>query len=314
MMGSGLAFLALFLIAAAGASGQPANLSTPDTIFFNGKIVTVDEGSNIQQAFAVKGEEFLAVGSTAKIRALSGKKTRLVDLRGSTVIPGLADDHHHVYASARVTWRGVDMVGVTTLAEMANRLRQAVAKARPGETVFTTVGWRIVDGRPNRQDLDQISMNVPIVAVRGRRGAATLNTAALKAAGITREHPSFEGAKLPTDSTGEPNGETPGYPQALLLLDKLIPPPSPEEEMELIVRGQREQNSLGLTSMRELTLWPPAMRAYSELARQGKLTLRVSMQLDLPFDDRALADLNGWGVVPGFGDHWLRLRSEERRV
>jgi predicted amidohydrolase YtcJ len=308
-MGSGLAFLALFIVAAAGASGQPGNLSTPDTIFYNGKIVTVDAGSSIQQAFAVKGEEFLAAGTTAKIRALAGKNTRLVDLRGSTVIPGLADDHHHVYASARVTWRGVDMVGVTTLAEMSNRLRQAVAKVKPGETVFTTVGWRIPDGRPNRQDLDQISMNSPVVAVRGRRGAATLNTAALKAAGITREHPSFEGAKVPTDSTGEPNGEAPGYPQAMLLLDKLIPPPSPEEEVELIIRGQREQNSLGLTSMRELTLWPSAMRAYSELWRQGKLTLRVSMQLDLPFDDRALADLTGWGVGPGFGDHWLRLDS-----
>jgi predicted amidohydrolase YtcJ len=308
-MGSGLAFLALFFIAAAGASGQPGNLSTPDAIFYNGKIVTVDAGSNIQQAFAVKGEEFLAVGTTAKIRALAGKNTRLVDLRGSTVIPGLADDHHHVYASARVTWRGVDMVGVTTLAEMSNQLRPAVAKAKPGETVFTTVGWRIPGGRPNRQDLDQISTSVPIVAVRGRRGAATLNSAALKAAGITREHPSFEGAKVPTDSTGEPNGEAPDYPQAMLLLDKLIPPPSQAEEEELIIRGQREQNSLGLTSMRELTLWPPAMRAYSELWRQGKLTLRVSMQMDLPFADRTVEDLTKWGVGPGFGDHWLRLDS-----
>jgi predicted amidohydrolase YtcJ len=309
MMGSGLVFLALFLIAAAGASGQPGNLLTPDAIFYNGKIVTVDAGSNIQQAFAVKGGDFLAVGTTAKIRALAGKNTRLVDLRGSTVIPGLADDHHHVYASARVTWRGVDMIGVTTLAEMSNRLRQAVAKAKPGETVFTTVGWRIPDGRPNRQDLDQISMNVPIVAVRGRRGAMTLNGAALRAAGITREHATFEGIRVPTDSAGEPTGEGADYPQAMLLLDKLIPPPSQEEEVELIIRGQREQNSLGLTSMRELTLWPQAMRAYSEVWRQGKLSLRVSMQMDLPFEDKTVADLSKWGVGPGFGDHWLRLDS-----
>ncbi|HEY6369007.1 MAG TPA: amidohydrolase family protein, partial [Candidatus Sulfotelmatobacter sp.] len=195
------------------------------------------------------------------------------------------------------------------LAEMSNRLRQAVAKAKPSETVFTTVGWRIPDGRPNRQDLDQISMNVPIVAVRGRRGAMTLNSAALKAAGITREHATFEGIRVPTDSAGEPTGEGADYPQAMLLLDKLIPPPSQEEEVELIIRGQREQNSLGLTSMRELTLWPQAMRAYSEVWRQGKLSLRVSMQMDLPFEDRTVADLSKWGVGPGFGDHWLRLDS-----
>ena len=308
-MSSGLSGLTLFFIAAAGAVAQQGNPSTPDAIFYNGKIVTVDAASKIQQAFAVKGEEFLAAGTTAKIRALAGKNTRLVDLRGSTVIPGLADDHHHVYASARVTWRGVDMVDVTTLAEMSNRLRPAVAKAKPGETVFTTVGWRIPDGRPNRRDLDQISTSVPIVAVRGRRGAATLNSAALKAAGITRDNPSFEGVNVPTDSNGEPNGEAPDYPQAMLLLDKLIPPPSQAEEEELIIRGQREQNSLGLTSMRELTLWPQAMRAYSEVWRQGKLTLRVSMQMDLPFADRTVEDLTKWGVGPGFGDHWLRLDS-----
>ncbi len=296
---------ALLLLIAAGASAQQA----PDAIFYNGKIVTVDSASSVQQAFAVRGEEFLAVGTNAKVRALAGANTRLVDLHGATIVPGLTDNHHHVYASARVTWRGVDMVGVTTLAEMSNRLRQAVAKAKPGETVFTTVGWRIPDGRPKRQDLDQISASVPIVAVRGRRGAMTLNGAALKAAGITREHPTFEGIRIPTDSAGEPTGEGADYPHAMLLLDKLIPPPSQEEEVALIIRGQKEQNSLGLTSVRELTLWPQAMRAYSEVWRQGKLSLRVSMQMDLPFEDRTVADLSKWGVGPGFGDHWLRLDS-----
>ncbi len=299
-----LSVLSLLLIAA-GASAQQA----PDAIFYNGKIVTVDSAASVQQAFAVRGEAFLAVGTNAKVRALAGANTRLVDLHGATIVPGLADDHHHVYASARVTWRGTDMVGVTTMAEMANRLRQAVAKAKPGETVFTTVGWRIPDGRPKRQDLDQISTSVPIVAVRGRRGAITLNGAALKAAGITREHPMFEGIRIPTDSAGEPTGEGADYPHAMLLLDKLIPPPSQEEEVALIIRGQREQNSLGLTSMRELTLWPQAMRAYSEVWRQGKLSLRVSMQMDLPFEERTVADLSKWGVGPGFGDHWLRLDS-----
>ena len=273
----------LSLLFIAGGSAQQGALVTPDAVFYNGKIVTVDSEFRIQQAFAVKGEEFLAVGTTARVRAMAGPNTRQVDLHGATVIPGLADDHHHVYASARVTWRGVDMVGVTTLPEMSNRIRRAVAKAKPGETVYTTAGWRIQDGRPNRQDLDQISTSVPVVAVRGRRGAMTLNGAALKAAGITREHPSFEGIRVPTDSSGEPTGEGADYPQAMLLLDKLIPPPSQEEEVALIIRGQREQNSLGLTSSRELTLWPQAMRAYSEVWRQGKLTMRVSIANGSPF-------------------------------
>jgi hypothetical protein len=73
---------------------------TPDTIFFGGNIVTVDPAFSIQQAFAIRGEEFLAVGTDARILPLAGPQTRKIDLRGSTLIPGLIDDHDHVYAAA----------------------------------------------------------------------------------------------------------------------------------------------------------------------------------------------------------------------
>src|SRR2546428_768815 len=75
----------------------------PDTIFFGGKIVTVDPAFTIQQAFAVRSEEFLAVGTDARILPLAGPQTRKIDLRGLTVIPGLMDDHDHVYAGAMAT-------------------------------------------------------------------------------------------------------------------------------------------------------------------------------------------------------------------
>ena len=303
-----LSALTWWFIAAVSVSAQSGNTAAPDAIFYNGKVVTVDSGFTIQQAFAVKGEEFTAVGASAKLRALAGKNTRLVDLRGATVIPGLTDNHHHIYASARVMRQGVDMQGVTALPEMVNRLRQAVAKAKPGETVFTTVGWRI-QGGPTRKDLDQISQDVPIVALRSRRGNATLNTAALKAVGITRETQSYLGAPIPKDAAGEPTGTAPNYPQVMLLLDKLIPPPTQAEEEEMIVKAQKDQNTLGLTSVRELSLWPDAMRAYYRVWREGKLTIRTSMGLDLPFADKAIADLTEWGVGPGFGDHWLRIDS-----
>jgi len=222
------------------------------------------------------------------------------------VVPGLSDNHDHLYASAKVLRPGVDLVGVTSLAEMLNRLRAAVAKAKPGETVFTTVGWRVA---VTRKDLDQVSADVPIVAVRSRRGNATLNSAALKAAGITRENPTFEGVPVPKDASGELTGAAPDYPQAMLLLDKLIPPPTAAEEEAMILKGQQERHALGMTTIRELSLWPDAMRAYYRVWRDGKLALRVSMGLDLPFANRSVADLEKWGVGPGFGDHWLRLDS-----
>jgi predicted amidohydrolase YtcJ len=298
--------LALLFIALAVGFAQQGGFSTPDAIFYNGKVVTVDSNFSVQQAFAIKGEEFAAVGTSAKVRALAGKSTRLVDLHGATVVPGLSDNHDHLYASAKVMRQGVDLVGVTSTAEVLSRLRPAVAKAKPGETVFTTVGWR---AQLTRKDLDQVSADVPIVALRSRRGNATLNTAAFKAAGISRENPVFDGVPVPRDASGELTGAAPDYPQAMVFLDKLIPPPSQAEEEAMILKGQQERQALGMTTIRELSLWPDAMRAYYRVWRDGKLAVRVSMALDLPFASRSVSDLTEWGVGPGFGDHWLRLDS-----
>src|SRR5262249_58123687 len=83
------------LVAESSIAQQGIN-APPDAIFHNGKIITVDSGFTIQQAFAVRGEQYVAVGANAAIRALAGANTRLIDLRGSTVIPGLSDNHDHL--------------------------------------------------------------------------------------------------------------------------------------------------------------------------------------------------------------------------
>ncbi len=106
-----VALVAFANMAACGLYAQqvpslPLPAGVPDMIFYNGKIVTVDTAFHIQQAFALKGEQFLAVGSNAAMRRMAGPKTRQIDLHGSTVIPGLMDDHNHEYAAAmRKPWR-----------------------------------------------------------------------------------------------------------------------------------------------------------------------------------------------------------------
>src|SRR5713226_5581113 len=99
-------FLAAAVVAQRGAT-------TPDTIFVNGKIITVDSGFSIQQAFAVAGDSYVAVGTNARIRALAGKSTRVIDLGGAAVIPGLSDNHDHLYNSEKVM-RGINLLGATT--------------------------------------------------------------------------------------------------------------------------------------------------------------------------------------------------------
>jgi len=200
----------------------PAGLA--DTIFYNGKIVTVDSSFHIDQAFAVKGDQFVAVGSNAEVRRKAGPKTLQIDLHGSTVIPGLIDDHNHQYAAA-MNSRGVDVVGVSSLQEMLNRIRAAVAKAKPGEVVFTTAGYTFRPP-PTQQDLDQISAEIPIVVPTRGQGQPILNTAALH---------------TPEAPPGLLTGASPGPPPVgSPMMPKIIPPPTKKEEEELLLLEQQK--------------------------------------------------------------------------
>jgi predicted amidohydrolase YtcJ len=304
---TGLLALLSVLVAPSAIAQQGTN-AQPDAIFYNGKIITVDSGFTIAQAFAVRGDQYLAVGTDAAIRALAGANTRVVDLKGAAVIPGLSDNHDHLYNSAKVM-RGIDLVGATSTAEVVRRLRDGFAKAKPGETVFGSVGWR---APLTRKDLDQISADVPIVALRARRGAAVMNSAALKKAGISEDMQSYMGKEIPKDSSGELTGETPDYPAGLFVVDKVVPLPTPGEEEQWIETGQKQRNALGITSIRDLSNWPHGMRAFVRMWQQGRLTVRVSMGLELAVSDPA--DLARQQMVtPGFGDHWLRIDSAGER-
>ena len=300
----------LLVLLTGGLVAQQAPGDAPDVIFVNGKVVTVDTGFSIHPAFAVKGETFTAVGTNARIRALAHGTTRVVDLRGATVVPGLTDNHDHVFDSAKIMLRGISLEGASTVPDVLARIRQGVAAARPGETVFTSV-MRIPpsDPAPTKQDLDGISRTVPIVLVRGRRGNATFNTAALTRAGVTRDNPTYAGQSMPTDSAGELTGISPLYPANMLLVDSLVPPPTEAEEEALLLKAIQERHALGLTSVRDLSLLPRAMRTYFRLWQKRQLTLRVSMGLDIPDVTRAEETLRTWGVGSGFGDSWLRFDS-----
>jgi len=296
------------LAAASSVFAQQPGAEAPDAIFYNGKVVTVDSGFSIQQAFAVKGDQFVAVGTTAAIRALAGKNTRQVDLKGSTVIPGLSDNHDHMYAVAKVMRGGVNMVGVATSAQLLERLKPAIAKAEPGQVVYTTAGWSI-DALPSLKELDAVTGNVPVFLVRHRRAHGMVNSAALKLAGITRENPTYAGLPVPRDANGNFTGDVPAYPASITLMDQLIAPPTPQQEEQMLVKAMAERNARGITSVRELALWPGWMRAYFRLHEQGKLTLRISASVDLPDPAKTIQEMREWGVGPGFGDHWLRIDS-----
>ncbi len=299
--------LSLCVLAAAIGTSAAQGQRAPDTIYHHGNLVTLDGASSVAQAFAVRGDRFVAVGGDAAILKLAGKATRIVDLGGATVIPGLADSHDHLWNAGKYLFRGVDMVGVTSLAEMQSRLRAAVVNAKPGETVFTTTGWNIQPA-PMRRDLDAISMTTPIVLIASRRGVGVVNGAALSKLGISKTNASFMGATVPVDKDGEPTGAPPPYPRGVQMIDALLPPLTPRLQDAMVMKAMAERNALGITSTRELAVWPTATAGLQRMRREGKLTLRMALGVEFPAQaetDQYLQAL----PRPDHADPWLFLDS-----
>jgi predicted amidohydrolase YtcJ len=294
---------AIGLAGFAQAAPQPA----PDVIYFHGVVHTVDDRLGTQSAFALRGDKILAVGSDAEMLALAGKATRKVDLFQKAVIPGLSDNHDHFWNTGKYLVRGVDLIGVGSRSELDARLSAAVARAKPNEVIYTTLGWA-VQPAPTRADLDRLSATVPIALIRNRRAVAVVNSAALKRLGITKENPTFNGAKLPVDAQGELTGETPGYPAAVQMIDKLLPPLSARDEEALLNQAMQERHALGITSVRELALWPDSVRSLERLRRRGKLKLRVTMGVEFPEQADLPAFVSKQSALRR-GDPWLFVDS-----
>jgi predicted amidohydrolase YtcJ len=273
--------LACFVVVAVGDARAADGAAPPDVVYHHGKVVTLEDALGTQQAFAVRGERITAVGSDATVLALAGRGTRRVDLRGATVIPGLNDSHDHLWNAGRYLYDGVDMVGVSTLAELQRRVRTAVARATTGQVVYTTSGWS-VEPLPTRAMLDQISGTVPIVLVMHRRGASVWNTAALQRVGVSKANPVFQGTRVPVDTAGEPTGTLAAGAPSARMVNALLPPSTPPRQEQIIGKAMRERNALGITSIRDLALFPEAVTALRHMHSTGKLTLRIGMGLEFP--------------------------------
>ena len=292
-----------------GPSGQ--RIEIPDAVYYNGKVITVDASNSIKEAFAVKRDKFLAVGTSRAMRALAGPQTQLVDLRGRAVMPGLMDNHNHAYHAALAS-RGLDLREVTSLAGLLERVRQAADAAPAGKAIYVANGWdlnKFPEKRPpTRQDLDAVAPNNPVVIYLSR-GQAYLNSAALKLAGVTRDMTRIGRVVITKDRTGEPDGSITGETGTVARLTGMVSPATQEEREKLILEIQRQQLAVGLTSIRDLQLLADFMRTYYGMWRAGKLLQRTSMGLQVnPSDMDTLEDmLKSFGAGPGFGDDWLRL-------
>ncbi|HKR53042.1 MAG TPA: amidohydrolase family protein, partial [Chthoniobacterales bacterium] len=162
---------------------------TTDTIFINGNVYTVNEKQPHAEAIAVNRGHIIFVGSNDQAKKFQTKK--VVDLAGKTVVPGLTDSHCHIFGIGEREMR-LNLEGTNTLEDFLAKIKERVAKAKPGEWI-TGRGWIETFWKPphfpTRVDLDKVAPNNPAFLTRADGHAAVANSAALKTANIDQHTP-----------------------------------------------------------------------------------------------------------------------------
>ena len=262
--------LSVALLGAACATSTPADL-----VLKNGVVYTLDDQTPKAEAVAVRGAEIVFVGSNAEAAKFEGAKTRVVDLAGATVLPGLADAHYHLSGVGEREMT-LNLEGTTTKEAFLAKVAERVAVTKPGEWV-TGRGWIetfwVPQAFPSRQDLDRIAPNNPVALGRADGHASIANTRALKLAGVTKATAAPPGGALNKDAKGELTGMLIDAAQGLLY--RVVPAPTSADQDSAYVIGARRSVELGWTQVQDAGVsWSDVARI-RRLYGQGLIKLRT---------------------------------------
>jgi hypothetical protein len=268
-----------FVVAAAcAAAAQPARAQPADLLLVNGNVVTVDAARPRADAIAIRGDRVAAVGSTAEVTALRNDRTRVIDLKGKTVVPGLVDGHLH-FAGLAERGQSLDLSDTAGEAEAAAVVRRAVARTTPGEWI-TGSDWHTGNwGRdvwPTRQSLDEAASNNPVLLGGMHGHASWANTKALEAAGIDDRTPDPLGGKVLRDASGRATGIFIENAQALVL-DK-VGSGSSRTLQDLQARVRKSVQlalSYGFTGAHDMGTTLETVEAYKALIAEGGFPFRI---------------------------------------
>ncbi|HUW10996.1 MAG TPA: amidohydrolase [Anaerolineae bacterium] len=267
-----------------------------DTVLLGGKIITVDGADTIAQAVAIKDGLLQAVGTDEEIRALMGEGTRVLDLQGKTVTPGLIDPHNHVQVLGQLQGFYVPLMPpeVRTIDDMRQRLAEVVAQTPEGEWIqayFLVVS----EGRlPNRHDLDPVSQRHPLWIIQQGGHYGSANSLALEIAGITADTPDPTGGVIERDEAGEPTGVFYNH-RAMDMLRRVAPMATPAMVQENIRYALPIFAAAGVTTYHDNNVrGVDTVSSYFDVDRAGDALLRGSIYytLEWPGDvERALNEI-----------------------
>lgn len=308
--------LAGLLATALGLFAAPQALAEADMILTNGKIVTVDAQDAVRQAVAIADGKILAVGSNDEVRALAAAQSRIVDLGGRTVIPGLIDSHIHAIRAAQSFATEVSWIDAGSLDEALERIRVAAREAKPGAWIVVAGGWTEEQfaerRRPTQAELAAAAPDHPVYVQLFYRWAM-LSPLALQALKIAQDSDLPAGAKLERDANGNPTGAITGSIREFGALFAKLPAPTEAEQITGTRKFFRELNRLAVTGIVDpggVGVTPESYRALLHVWRARDLSLRVAYSLSAlaPGHDelKTFADLTQL-LPPGFGDDMLRF-------
>ena len=286
-----IAFLIAALAASFGAAAQPA-----DMILVGGRVITLDSGSTVAEALALREGRIAAVGSSADILRLAGPSTTRVDLGGRTVIPGLIDSHIHAIRAGVTYAAEVSWIGAGSLEEALGRIAATAGAAPPNQWIVVAGGWSEQQfaerRRPSQEEIVAAAPGRAVYVQLSYR-AVLLSPEAFARLGIAGEADVPPKGKLERDATGKLSGWIVGDGPTIIALFDRLPRPGLAAAMAGTQAFFRELNRLGLTGVIDPgghNLRQEDYAALFALQREGRLTLRVAYSLFAPRAGRELED------------------------
>lgn len=282
---------------------SPSLFAAADLVVINASVITVDARDSIAAAIAVKGDRILAVGSTAEVKQWVGLKTRVLDLAGKSVMPGIIDAHTHLEGIAAFhRMLDVHVPPLKNVDEILRKVRERVASVPAGSWVVGAGGWG--QSLPTREQLDSVAPDNPVV-LRESAHVQILNSTALRLLGIDKKYEPPRGGRVFRDPvSGEPTGKIQEMPEVWL---NKVPPASYEVQKSSVKEVMEEFTRKGVTTIYDFPSGE-GMKIYQDLRDAGQLPLRLRYQIILTGQSQAFADfVIHYGPRTGFGDEWLTL-------
>ncbi|MFL6275340.1 MAG: amidohydrolase [Blastocatellia bacterium] len=283
-----------------------------DIVFRNGNVYTANDSAPRAEAVAVKGDRIVFVGSNEGAKRFIGSRTRVIDLKGRTVVPGMTDAHCHLIGVGQREM-SFNLEGVMSLDELLMRLKERVARAKPGEWV-TGRGWIETFWKPpvfpTRQDLDRVAPNNPVYLTRADGHASVANSAALKIAGINASTPNPDGGEILKDkATGEPHGMLIDHAQALVArhISSATGAAAQAETEQAIILGAKRSIELGWCQIQDAGGTYTDVSLMRKLYKEGRVKLRIYKAVYGP--GPAATKLIADGISTGEYDQRFTLRT-----